>query len=697
MYKLKRTKSINLRLLLMALFLLLHTKSIHAGNTSDFKHEVCKNTTTLQVSDNNAGIEGYWSCNNTFVDIAQLDSPNTIVSNLKPGINTFKWYSLDDKQLLETIEIVYSKVPDTEISLEDSLNCNIFLELNVTAPNYSTPAFSFISGSATIANITNSLIKLSNISYGKNTLVYTLENGKCKKSDTATIFHYYRNFNIAGDTIVCHPSLQLNFPQTTEEEFKWEIAGSNAKIEVSNDIYSFSELPKGKSTFVLRTSNQYCHWFDTLNVYNHTVEAETTKGFKTCKTEERISATVPKNANCKWECANTNIVIEDLHASTTNVKKLEYGVNTFYWIVSNEHCADTATLNITNKMLFVDVEVDNKNLCYDDCLSSVEIIVDKNMPKDAVIEWTNMQTEQTMATGTTVKNLCAGYYKFVVKTNNDVCPVSDVVRITTPDSIKIEVVTTLPDNCITKNGSIETDISGGSEVFTVEWTMQQKNGEMEVLPYVVQDLYAIPAAYYELVVTDSNECKAKKSINLMPPALNSNDFYIDNTDDIYINLPVDFTLNNQNYNVAWNITNGELIDFNAQKATAKWFSEGEQTILAKITDGCSTAEISKTVFVLPLEKSGTGYLFSPNNDGINDVFELIELRGCENCYHENELIIYNSMGRMVKRIKPYENNWRGRLDNGKMAADGLYFFYFRQRPDEKGIMGFIEIKDSQRR
>ncbi len=77
--------------------------------------------------------------------------------------------------------------------------------------------------------------------------------------------------------------------------------------------------------------------------------------------------------------------------------------------------------------------------------------------------------------------------------------------------------------------------------------------------------------------------------------------------------------------------------------------------------------------------------FSPNSDGVNDVFTI---RGIEN-YPDNELSIYNRWGNMVYAKEGYSNEWGGDWE-GNPLPDGTYFYVLT---DGKGntYSGYIQI------
>ena len=71
---------------------------------------------------------------------------------------------------------------------------------------------------------------------------------------------------------------------------------------------------------------------------------------------------------------------------------------------------------------------------------------------------------------------------------------------------------------------------------------------------------------------------------------------------------------------------------------------------------------------------GIPNLVSPNNDGINDRFEI---RNIEK-YPDNELVIFDRRGKVVFRAVSYPNDWAA-----EGLADGAYFYRFAVREGSK--------------
>lgn len=85
--------------------------------------------------------------------------------------------------------------------------------------------------------------------------------------------------------------------------------------------------------------------------------------------------------------------------------------------------------------------------------------------------------------------------------------------------------------------------------------------------------------------------------------------------------------------------------------------------------------------------------FSPNGDGVNDVFIIpgIEL------FQDNEFIVLNRSGEPVFKAKPYQNDWSGNinagfLNPGQKVTDGTYFYILRLDNTSDPLTGYIEVK-----
>jgi len=104
-----------------------------------------------------------------------------------------------------------------------------------------------------------------------------------------------------------------------------------------------------------------------------------------------------------------------------------------------------------------------------------------------------------------------------------------------------------------------------------------------------------------------------------------------------------------------------------------------------LPEKCDSAWIYITVNDLPTIKIPNG--FSPNNDNINDLFEI------DNAlfYRDIELVVYNRWGQVLYTSLPYENNWNGTDNNDKPLVDGTYFYLVRIPGSNFEQKGYVVI------
>jgi gliding motility-associated-like protein len=116
------------------------------------------------------------------------------------------------------------------------------------------------------------------------------------------------------------------------------------------------------------------------------------------------------------------------------------------------------------------------------------------------------------------------------------------------------------------------------------------------------------------------------------------------------------------------------------------FSEiGTYQITAIVEYDCYTETVTQNITVVDCTDTITTMpafefpnIFTPNSDGINDLFEI------QNLPENTEVIILNRWGKLVYSSANYQNYWDGKDTSGKELADGVYTYKFTT---EKGTIG----------
>ena len=84
-------------------------------------------------------------------------------------------------------------------------------------------------------------------------------------------------------------------------------------------------------------------------------------------------------------------------------------------------------------------------------------------------------------------------------------------------------------------------------------------------------------------------------------------------------------------------------------------------------------------------------VFSPNNDGKNDIFYL---EGLDVCVENYEMFVYDRWGVKIFESTNINVQWDGRLLSGKEAKDGTYYYIFNVKNingEQEKVSGFITV------
>ncbi len=204
-------------------------------------------------------------------------------------------------------------------------------------------------------------------------------------------------------------------------------------------------------------------------------------------------------------------------------------------------------------------------------------------------------------------------------------------------------------------------------------------------------IHPLKEVKYGLIWQETNwQCVNKDTVEILfygRPDVNAGE-------NIILNFNTDTTLSanslSENETGTWSLIKGQgtLQDENNNNTYVYNLSDKEKNILKwSVKKGiCPVVSdsISITIddIVIP---SG----FSPNNDNINDHFEIKGLNNAES----NHLVIFDQWGNIIYEKNNYNNNWDGRNTSGEEIPEGTYFYVLEVKGNlERKKSGYIILK-----
>jgi gliding motility-associated-like protein len=138
-------------------------------------------------------------------------------------------------------------------------------------------------------------------------------------------------------------------------------------------------------------------------------------------------------------------------------------------------------------------------------------------------------------------------------------------------------------------------------------------------------------------------------------------------------------------------------DFNGGQDASGNYPYGTTTVMFRVTDvNGNTRDFNQEVEVRFENEPEFGLIipegFSPNEDGLNDRFEILGLEQ----YPDNELRVFNVHGNEVYRKAGYDNSWDGtsasNLNRGRRLPTGTYYYALYLGVENAIIKGFVYLR-----
>jgi gliding motility-associated-like protein len=402
----------------------------------------------------------------------------------------------------------------------------------------------------------------------------------------------------------------------------------------------------------------------------------------------------------QWRRGNVNLV-NGLNISGVTTDTLRFNSTTIldtatnYNVIISSTCSlrDTSanvSLNI-NLPLAININPSNQTAC----LGSSARFVTRATGSGLTYQWrrgnvnlvnglnvTGVTTDTLRFNATTILDTATNYNVII----SSACSLNDTSSNVSLNIITAPIITTEPINqiaCAGSSVSYAASVSGNG--LNYQWRKDgvdlvngvNISGANANILTINQVALSDTSLNYYLVVTNScgvtdTSVKVSLKVNPIPLAIASSNSPI--CEGKPINL-VAQTVAGGTY--AWSGPNGFTSSAQNPNITSALLADSGNYTLVVTQNGCNSILVNLNVIVktcvditLSIPEG-----FSPNSDGINDLFVI---KGIEN-YPTLSVNIYNRWGSLVFEASPYLNNWNGKSNSGVTVGGddlpiGTYFY-----------------------
>tara|TARA_Y100000589_G_scaffold74563_1_gene67986 strand:+ start:21328 stop:24078 length:2751 start_codon:yes stop_codon:yes gene_type:complete len=287
-----------------------------------------------------------------------------------------------------------------------------------------------------------------------------------------------------------------------------------------------------------------------------------------------------------------------------------------------------------------------------------------------------------------ISNLSSGLYTMYLSDLNG-CEAFINLTLSEPQELEL-IIEETPEICGT-GGSTFVQTFGGTSPISYNWIGPESFSSNQV------DLINVSSGSYELTINDANNCMISDNIIIEYIDGPTCDFTASSYEFMLSNEPVNFYDNsstdpNFNFQIeSWIWEFGDGTISNEQNPSHLYSNPGLYYVWLTVTDenNCEQS-VMKTINVLEEYYSYSPNAFSPNGDGVNDLFAPI-LTDID--YETYEINIFNRWGDIVFKTNNYDESWDGTF-KGEDLPQAVYTYkitYKTRRGIDKQERGDIVL------
>ncbi|MFN5459536.1 MAG: gliding motility-associated C-terminal domain-containing protein [Bacteroidota bacterium] len=427
--------------------------------------------------------------------------------------------------------------------------------------------------------------------------------------------------------------VQLN--ATGANNFVWSPSAGLSSSTISNPVATLTVT----TTFTVVGSNSSgCFGTDSITVVVNPSPQVTVNSESIC-TGATATLTANGATNYTWSPSGTSSGANSITVSPAST--------TIYTVTGTDAngCSSTAQATVTVSSTLNASVTTSQISCFGGSNGSATINVNGGSGGYTFV-WSSV------GSGSSANNLPQNNYTVTV-TDASGCQSVLQFAITEPSQLTA-TLSPIDISCVNPFGSISTLVSGGTPSYSFNWSPSG----------IGQNPSGLAAGNYTVTVTDANNCSITETVTVGTTASAITASFTSNPTTGTAPLQVSFTNTSTNANnYIWSFGNGSTSS--QQNDNTTYTTPGTYTVImiASNTAGCVDTATA-TITVLDDFSILVPNIFTPNGDGINDVF-FIPSSGLSNLLVQ----IYDRWGLKLYEITSPSGSW-----NGGSSPEGTYYY-----------------------
>ena len=387
---------------------------------------LCSNTTTFNA---NLTTFGTWTRLSGMATIADPNLPNSNVSDLGQGINSFVWSVSENGCVAKDTVIISNKMVPVDAGADQTI-CSLTTKLNANVPSSGSGNWSITGGGGSFSNLNDPKTTVSGLSRGTNILKWSINNEGCISYDEVNIINDLPSNADAGEDkiiLVDNYILAGNVPAIGTGSWSL-LSGSGTITNPAQFNTPVTNLGIEENIFRWTITKNLCYTFDDVKIINYTPTLTDAGPDKTlCEDRTILQGTKPNYGTGQWSVIAGSGTFVDPHKYNTEVKNIGKGQNIYRWTVY-EYQVTYDEVKITNN------SPSSANAGIDQKICSVNTNLAGNDPLIGSGTWTIIGGSGTIVTpgsyNSALTNLGPGSNTFRWTISHDVCSSFDEVVIT---------------------------------------------------------------------------------------------------------------------------------------------------------------------------------------------------------------------------------------------------------------------------